>query len=153
GKKVRCTACRNVFQVGPGPAPDRPVETGIRKGQDPAATPAAARRPRREEEDADRLQTGRGSRSGSNPLPWILGGGAGVLALACAVLGGLLLGRSQPPEPTGSAPTGITSAVAAKQSAAAPLPAPAAAASAPVEPGGKDDAIPLQTLQAIKDAT
>jgi S1-C subfamily serine protease len=45
-------------------------------------------------------------------------------------------------------------AVPARAPAAAPLPPPAApAANAPVEPGGKDDTIPLQTLQAIKDAT
>src|SRR5207245_8336982 len=79
----------------------------------------------------------------------------GVLFLVSGVIGVIMIGRAAGNKPTDNIPAVSVNTVVPAAPAAKPLPLPPVTANAgnPVEPGGKDDSIPLQTLQAIKDAT
>lgn len=161
GHKVRCKNCQFVFRVGGGAAPGK-VETGIRKDRPSSPAIAPVRRPFNDDVE-ERPRSNRRFRdddetSKANPMPWIIGAGAGgVLLLVGVVVGIIVLGRSSTPKTPENLPAVSVNTVVPTTTPAAtkPLPLPPVTANAgnPIEPGGKDDTIPLQTLQAIKDAT
>jgi len=160
GKKVRCKQCEQAFTAEPASGPTKPsepcpkIDPPIRQPKTPSAA-ALTRRPRPpvddEDEDTDpRPARRRGKAKGKKPnnLPWIIAGAVGGLVVVVGgVIGVLAINKAKTPAAINASPPDT---VAAAPAAAPKLSLQPIVAS---EPGGKDDSIPLQTLQAIKSAT